>query len=182
MKFYSNNLFLYMLVASVLVMLEGCSHSVIVTGKVSQTPAEYAKAIEGLDREDRALKQKYSKVVERLNKISKQCYQFAVTAKGNGKEVYKDKYTGKVTRLSQSSVIFTLQYDRVSGNDFVYTNNDKPDGGMWDYGIIFDKTSETVTTAKMYIPYGLMKKRISAVVDTVEGKYGNGCPPEALQY
>lgn len=182
MTIYKNNLFLSTLIAGALVMLEGCSHSVIIAGKVSQTPAEYAKEIERFDREDRVLQQKFTKVVERLNKISNQCYQFSVTAKGNGKEVYKDKYTGKVTKLSQNSVIFTLQYDRVSGDDFVYTHNDKPDGGMWDYGIIFDKTSAAVTTAKMYIPYGLMKKRMNAVVDAVGGKYGDGCPPEELQY
>ena len=181
-KINKSTLFLTMLFTGALVMLEGCSHTVRVMGKVSQTPAEYAKAIESLEHEDRALQQKYAKVIEHLNKVSNQCYQFTVSAKGNGKEVYKDKYTGKVTKLTQKNVIFTLQHDRVSGDDYVYAHNDKPDGGMWDFGIIFDKTSETVTTAKMYIPYGLMRKRINAVVDAVEGKYGDGCPPEILKY
>jgi hypothetical protein len=160
-------------------MLTGCAGRTIVLTKMPQSPKEFMIVSENSMKPDvRVVNLGFEKVVERIKKVSKQCYQFNVTTKLNGGEISRDRLTSKVTLLSPARVVFTMQEKRTSGPKVVYTHNDEPDGGMWLYAIEVEKTSSKVSNAKLYYPVYFYKDTVNTVLDAVEGKYGDACPPK----
>lgn len=161
-------------------ILTGCIPSEIVFGDIPQTVEEYVPLMSNRVKPDiRLINLHFNETVKRLHAVSKRCYQYSTELSLNGGVTARDKVTTKVTMLSPKRAAFTMQEKRYYGDDkyFMNKNTKEPEDGMWVYSIVIDDNGPTSKASLYYSPF-FMEKPVHSVIDTLEGKYGQGCPPE----